>query len=205
MLVSGRGSNLQALLRTLHGRRAVGRRVEIVLVVSSRAGVPALSRARRAGVDAVVMDPRRWRSSRGYFQELLTLLRDRRIEMVCLAGWLVRLSPAVVRAFRGRMLSIHPSLLPLFGGAGMYGRRVHEAVLHSGMKVSGCTVHLVNERYDAGPILVQRSVPVKPGDTPQSLARRVLREEHRAYPEAVRMVLRPAPRHHFKHTSDPDG
>lgn len=205
MLVSGRGSNLQALLDALHRRRIGGRRVEIVLVVSSRSGVPALSRARRAGVDAIVMDPGRSRSSRGYFQALRSLLRDRRIGLLCLAGWLVRLSPAVVRAFRGRILSIHPSLLPLFGGRGMYGRRVHEAVLRSGMKVSGCTVHWVNERYDSGPILVQRSVPVTPGDTPESLARRVLREEHRAYPEAVRMVLGRAPRHRLKSRSDPHG
>lgn len=158
-------------------------------MVSHRAGVPALARARRAGVEAVALEPRKFPSRRAYFSMLLRLLRSRGTDVVAMSGWLLKLPPVIVLAYRNRIVNIHPALLPLFGGKGMYGRRVHEAVLRSGMKVSGCTVHLVNGGYDTGPILLQRTVPVKPGDSPERLAGRVLREEHRAFPEAVKKVV----------------
>jgi folate-dependent phosphoribosylglycinamide formyltransferase PurN len=121
---------------------------------------------------------------------MLELLTRHAIRLVVLAGYLKKVPDEVVAAFRGRMLNIHPALLPAFGGPGMYGRRVHEAVLASGATVSGATVHLVDEHYDHGAIVAQESVPVRPGDTPESLAARVLEVEHRLLPAAVRACCR---------------
>ncbi|MGQ0645133.1 MAG: formyltransferase family protein, partial [Elusimicrobiota bacterium] len=116
-------------------------------------------------------------------------LQKRGVELVCLAGFLLKLEPGLIRRFPGRILNVHPALLPKFGGLGMYGRFVHEAVLKAGEKESGCTVHAVDEEFDHGPVLMQARVPVLPGDTPEVLAERVLREEHRLYPEAVRQAV----------------
>jgi phosphoribosylglycinamide formyltransferase 1 len=173
VLVSGGGTNLQALLDALQDSPAA----RIARVISSRPNAGALERARRAGVPAVVLaqpdDP----------AELLAALRD--IQLVVLAGYL-RLVPApVVAQFRGRMINIHPALLPEFGGPGMYGHRVHEAVLASGATESGATVHFVDEEFDRGAIIAQERVPVLPGDTPDTLAARVLEAEHRLLPRVV--------------------
>ncbi len=174
VLVSGGGTNLQALLDALH-ESPIAR---VARVISNRPDAGALARARRAGVPTTVLqnpdDP----------AELQAALGD--AQLVVLAGYLKLVHAAVVARFRGRMINIHPALLPDFGGPGMYGRRVHEAVLASGVKESGATVHLVDEEFDRGEIIGQEKVRVEPGDTPDALAARVLEAEHRLLP---RMVL----------------
>ncbi len=179
VLVSGRGSNLRALLEH---QRALGdrRRGEVVLVASDRADAAALGIAREAGIAAEALPVT---DSDGAF--LLDLLRRHHIRMIALAGYLKLVPGAVVRSFRGRMINIHPALLPAFGGAGMYGARVHRAVLASGARVTGVTMHLVDEEYDRGAIVAQWPVPVHSSDTPESLAARVLRVEHLLFPRGV--------------------
>jgi phosphoribosylglycinamide formyltransferase 1 len=173
VLVSGGGTNLQALLDALPN--SPGARV--ARVISSRSDAGALQRARRAGVPTTVLrDP-------NDAAELLAALAD--AELVVLAGYLKLVPAAVVSHFRGRMINIHPALLPDFGGPGMYGRHVHEAVLASGARESGATVHYVDAEFDRGQIIAQERVPVSPTDTPQSLAARVLEAEHRLLPKVV--------------------
>jgi phosphoribosylglycinamide formyltransferase 1 len=189
VLASGGGTNLQALLDRFNPGEDGSARVE--LVIGSRAGIGALERAVRAGVTAAVADPRIVGAD-AFPGELLTLLEQHRIDLVVLAGWLRLVPTEVVERFRGRMLNVHPALLPAFGGAGMYGMHVHRAVLRSGARVSGATVHQVDERYDEGAIVAQWPVPVLPGDTPETLAARVLPVEHRLLPLAVEAVVRGA-------------
>jgi formyltetrahydrofolate-dependent phosphoribosylglycinamide formyltransferase len=173
--VSGRGSNLEALLRAL-GPDAPAR---VVLVLSNRADAPALERATARGIATVTLrdhaDGREW----------LSALERHGVDLVVLAGYLKLVPAAVIERYRGRILNVHPALLPAFGGHGMYGRRVHEAVLASGARESGATVHLVDEVYDRGAVLGQARVPVLPGDDPETLAARVLEAEHRLLPAAV--------------------
>jgi formyltetrahydrofolate-dependent phosphoribosylglycinamide formyltransferase len=173
--VSGRGSNLEALLRAL-GPDAPAR---VVLVVSNRADAGGLARALEHGVPGELLrdaaDANEW----------LELLRHHRVDLLVLAGYLKLVPAPVVARYRDRILNIHPALLPTFGGPGMYGLRVHQAVLASGARESGATVHLVNEVYDRGRILAQTRVPVLPGDTPDTLAARVLEAEHRLLPAVV--------------------
>jgi formyltetrahydrofolate-dependent phosphoribosylglycinamide formyltransferase len=173
--VSGRGSNLESLLRAL----GPGAPARVVLVLSSRADAGALERARAHAVPAEVLpdpaDAAAW----------LDRLERHRVDLLVLAGYLKLVPAAVVARFRNRIMNVHPALLPAFGGPGMYGRRVHEAVLASGARESGVTVHLVDEVYDRGAILAQERVPVLPDDTPERLAARVLAAEHRLLPAAV--------------------
>jgi len=178
VLASGGGTNLQALLDTL-GPDAPAR---VVRVVTNRADAGALDRARQAGVPTTVLrDP-------ADAAELLSALAD--ADLVVLAGYLKLVPRTAVARFRHRLINIHPALLPAFGGPGMYGRRVHEAVLASGAAVSGATVHYVDEQYDRGPIIAQRRVPVRPDDTPDTLAARVLAAEHELLPEVVMNLAR---------------
>lgn len=173
MLVSGGGTNLQALL----DRLGPGAPAQVVRVVSNRAEAGALDRARRAGIPVTVLrDP-------ADDAELLTALAD--ADLVVLAGYLKLVPAEVVARFRHRLINIHPALLPAFGGVGMYGRRVHEAVLASGATVSGASVHYVDEQFDRGPVIAQRAVPVRPDDTPDTLAGRVLAVEHELLPWVV--------------------
>ena len=173
VLVSGGGTNLQTLLDALHDSPIA----QVIRVISNRPNAGALQRARRAGVPTTVLrdanDP----------AELQAALGD--AQLVVLAGYLKLVPAAVVARFRGRMINIHPALLPAFGGPGMYGRRVHEAVLASGAKESGATVHVVDEAFDRGKIIAQEKVRVEPGDTPDTLASRVLEAEHRLLPQVV--------------------
>jgi phosphoribosylglycinamide formyltransferase 1 len=172
--ISGRGSNLEALFRAL----PPGASAEIVLVVSDRAAA-GLEHARRRGVPAEVF------SDPADALEWLKLLRTWRAELLVLAGYVKLVPPRVIAAYRGRIINTHPALLPAFGGKGMYGDRVHRAVLASGATETGVTVHLVDEIYDHGEVLAQRTVPVLPGDTPDRLAARVLEVEHQLLPAAV--------------------
>ena len=175
VLVSGGGTNLQALIDALGGAPTAPARIS--RVISNRPDAGALERARRAGIPTTVLrdpqDP----------AELLAAIGD--AQLVVLAGYLKLVPGAVVARFRQRMVNIHPALLPDFGGPGMYGRRVHEAVLASRATESGATVHYVDEHYDRGPIVAQRRVPVRPDDTADTLAQRVLAAEHALLPEVL--------------------
>ncbi len=183
VLVSGRGTNLQAILDATQDPDYPA---EVVVVASDRPAY-ALERAKRAGVPAYVVP---WRKDPHEFGRRLAEILDRHgAEWVCLAGFLRILDPEFVDRYRGRILNIHPSLLPAFGGRGMYGERVHKAVLEAGVSESGCTVHFVTAEVDAGPVVAQARVPVFPNDTVESLAARVAEQEHRLYPEAIRRVV----------------
>ena len=179
VLASGSGTNLQAIIEQLHEDPGSG--VEVVRIIGSRAGIGALARAERHRILTAV-HPAGTQSG----DWLLGELDACGARLVVLAGWLKLLSPAVVRAFRGRMINIHPALLPSFGGPGMYGRHVHEAVVASGVRVSGATVHFVDEVYDHGAIIAQWPVPVMEEDDAEALAARVLKVEHRLLPAVVR-------------------
>lgn len=175
VLASGGGTNLQALLDTCTGTAPA----QVAVVISNNPEAGALERARRAGVATAVLRDHRDGS------ELLEVLERHGAQLVVLAGYLKLVPADVVAAYSGRMVNIHPALLPSFGGTGMYGRRVHEAVLASGATVSGPTVHVVTEEYDRGRILAQWPVPVHADDTPETLAARVLAVEHQLLPAVV--------------------
>jgi len=178
--VSGRGSNLEALFTSLGN----GDEAQVVLVLSDRADAPALDLARQRNVAALALED--WRSA----DEWRDALEAQSVDLLVLAGFLKLVPPEVIARYRGRIINVHPALLPAFGGKGMYGIRVHEAVLQSGAAESGCTVHLVEEEYDRGMILAQARVPVLPGDTAQMLASRVLEQEHRLLPAVVLAAAR---------------
>lgn len=180
VLASGGGSNLQALIDRFHDREDAPARV--ALVVASRPGIGALQRAERAGIAAVTLDVDP--------EALAGALEHHAIDLIVLAGYLQLVPDRVVNRYRGRILNVHPALLPAFGGRGMYGMRVHRAVLEAGVRVTGATVHLVDERYDEGAILAQWPVPVLPGDDAGTLAERVLRVEHLLLPAAVEAFAR---------------
>jgi phosphoribosylglycinamide formyltransferase-1 len=181
VLASGRGSNLQALIEA-DRRGELGAR--IVLVVSSRRAAPALERAAAAGIETDLVRLRDFAERTDWDRALAARLRRAEAEIVACAGFGLILGPAVLEAFAGRILNVHPSLLPSFGG----GLQAPADALAYGVKVSGCTVHLVDERLDAGPIVLQRAVEVREDDDAESLAGRILSEEHCALPEAVRLL-----------------
>ncbi|MBW3569666.1 MAG: phosphoribosylglycinamide formyltransferase [Gemmatimonadetes bacterium] len=187
VLASGGGSNLQALIDRLNADPQAPARVE--LVVGSRAGIGAVQRAERAGIPAMALDARTL-APEAFCAGLAEALQSHGIDLIVLAGWLQLVPAEVVRRFQGRMINVHPALLPAFGGRGMYGMRVHRAVLESGVRVTGATVHFVDEAYDQGAVIAQWPVPVLPGDTPESLAARVLAVEHRILPLAVEALAR---------------
>ncbi|MEX1159081.1 MAG: phosphoribosylglycinamide formyltransferase [Thermomicrobiales bacterium] len=182
VFLSGTGRTLENLL----ARRAAGDlEIDIPVVISTRPGVRGLEIAGAAGIEAHVVRRREYPTPSAMSARIQALLAPHRIELIVLAGFLSQLE--ILPEWEGRMLNIHPSLLPLFGGRGLYGTRVHEAVLASGMKVTGCTVHLVNAEYDAGPILLQRCLPIHDDDTPETLGARVFALECELYPEAIRL------------------
>ena len=185
VLLSGSGTTLQNLIDRIGAGRLPA---QIVGVIASRPDVLGAQRARAAGLPLEIVERRTTGDSppRPFPDRVWSAVRACSPDLVCFAGWL-HLLP-IPDDFRHRVLNIHPSLLPAFGGKGMHGRRVHEAVLAAGVRVSGCTVHFADDSYDTGPILVQRCVPVKDGDDPESLAARVFEAECEAYPEAIRLI-----------------
>jgi len=180
VLVSGRGSNLQALIDAQRRSELGG---EIVVVVSNVLTAQGLDRARRAGIPALFRD-HRGKAREEFDAEIVEILRHHGVDLVCLAGFMRLLSPVFVRAFPGRILNVHPALLPSFAG-----RDAQRQALDHGVKVSGATVHIVDEGEDSGPIVAQEAVPVLPGDGVETLAARILEAEHRIYPRAVRLLL----------------
>jgi phosphoribosylglycinamide formyltransferase-1 len=181
VLISGRGSNLQALIDAIADGRL---HASIAVVISNRADAQGLARARAAGIEAIVLSHRAFPTRDDYDQALARELQARDVGLVCLAGFMRLIGGRLIDAFPNRILNIHPSLLPSFPGLD-----AQKQAIEHGVKVSGVTVHLVTAELDGGPIVVQRAVPVMPGDTPDTLAARILEQEHRAYPEAVQMIL----------------
>jgi phosphoribosylglycinamide formyltransferase-1 len=182
VFASGGGSNFGALL----ARKATGDlHVEFSVLISNNSTAGACDRARAAGIPVVHLPPGRYSDPALYLRELSDVLARFRVELIVLAGYMKKLPPEIVRAFYNRIVNIHPGLLPAFGGAGMYGHHVHDAVIAYGAKVSGITVHFVDEEYDHGPVVLQETLKVLDADTPQTLAARVLELEHAHYWRAV--------------------
>jgi phosphoribosylglycinamide formyltransferase 1 len=181
VLLSGRGSNFEALAEHI----ALGRipDAEIAIVISNREGAPGIEKARARGLEARVI-PSKGLEREAYDRLVVAALKEKKVELVCLAGYMRLISPYFVGEFRNRILNIHPSLLPAFPGL-----EAQRQALEHGAKFSGCTVHFVDENLDAGPIVRQAIVPIESGDTEETLAERILKEEHRIYTEAVRLVL----------------
>jgi formyltetrahydrofolate-dependent phosphoribosylglycinamide formyltransferase len=186
VFISGGGTNLQSLI---DASRRGDLSAEVAWVVSSSAKAYGLQRAAKAAIDSWVFRPKRYGSPEEAANDLLKRLKDRKIDYIALAGYLKLLPAKVVAAYHGRIVNIHPGLLPKYGGKGMYGHHVHEAVLQAGEKESGVTVHLADEIYDHGRILEQVKVPVLKGDTPETLAQRVLVEEHKLYPAVIEKLI----------------
>lgn len=181
VLISGRGTNLQAILAAVHDGKLRGR---VGVVISNVATAAGLERAKQAGVPTTVIDHRPFATREDFDRRVVEDLEKHEVDVVCLAGFMRLLSPVLIRAFSGRILNIHPSLLPSFPG--LHGQR---QALEYGVKVSGCTVHIVDEELDHGSILLQAAVPVRDDDNEESLSARILQEEHRIYPEAVGLLL----------------
>jgi len=181
VLLSGRGSNFEALADSIAAGRIPG--AEIALVVSNREGAPGIERAEQRQIPTRVI-PSKGLEREAYDRLVVAALEERKVDLICLAGYMRLLSPYFVRAFPNRILNIHPSLLPAFPGL-----EAQRQALEHGVKFSGCTVHFVDENLDAGAIVLQAVVPIEDADTPETLAERILREEHRIYSEAVRIVL----------------
>ena len=187
VFLSGSGSNLQALI---DATKAGILKAEIALVISSSDKAYGLVRAADCGIKTLVFNAKSYASLEAAESDLLSKLREHDIQYIALAGYLKLLPTAVVRAYRNRIVNIHPALLPKYGGKGMFGHHVHEAVIAAGETESGPTVHLVNEIYDEGRILEQIKVPVMSDDTPDTLAARVLEQEHKLYPRVLQKLIR---------------
>jgi len=183
-LASGGGTNLQAIIDNIEAGKLDA---QIKAVISNNSKSGALERARNHNIPAIHLSHKQFATPEEFDQKLLAILKENETDLVILAGYMKILSPTVVRTYRNRILNIHPALLPSFGGKGMYGIHVHEAVINTGVKVTGVTVHLVDEIYDHGPIIVQKCIPVLPDDTPETLQQRVLPHEYELYSKAIQL------------------
>ena len=182
VLISGGGTTLQNLIDEIEAGNLAA---EIKVVVASRPDIKGIDRARAAGIATYVVERSKYAGTAEFSDRVFLHCGEAGADLVCLGGWLCML--AIPPRWQGKVMNIHPALLPAFGGKGMYGPKVHQAVLDHGCKVTGCTVHFVDEHYDNGPIILQRTCPVLDDDTPESLAHRVFEEEKIAYPEAIRL------------------
>lgn len=183
VFASGRGSNVQALLSAIR-QGELPARICVVISNNSRAGAMELARSQE--IPAYHLSQKQFPSEEAFVAAVTRVLQEHGADILVLAGYMKKLPPALIARYRNKIFNVHPALLPAFGGVGMYGMHVHEAVLRSGAKITGATVHLVDEEYDHGPILMQRAVEVDPDDTPESLAAKVLRIEHTIYPLALK-------------------
>jgi len=187
VLVSGGGTNLQAILDAIDAGRVKNAKVSFVF--SNNANAYALERAKNAGIEAMALSPSSFETREEFNQAMLRALKERNLDLIVLAGFLVKIPPEMVEAFRGRIINIHPSLIPSFCGVGYYGLKVHEAALKRGVKLTGATVHYVDEGMDSGPIILQKAVEVKSGDTPKRLQQRVMEEaEWVILPQAIHQI-----------------
>lgn len=182
VLVSGSGSNLQSIIDNIKNGYV---NCSIEIVISDRPGVYGIERAKENNIKTAVLDRKLYGSKLS--EKILELIKDK-VDLIVLAGWLSILDNNLIKAFKNRIINIHPSLIPAFCGNGMYGKRVHEAALNYGVKVSGCTVHFVDEGTDTGPIILQKTVPVLSNDSIESLQQKILNEEHLALPEAIKYI-----------------
>lgn len=178
--MSGRGSNLQAIIDSIEKRSLNS---EIALVISNKKDAPALERCKRHGIDSVYLDHKVFREKTDFENKLIKLFKDKLVQLVCLAGYMRILGKTFINAFPGKIINIHPSLLPAFPGL-----NAQKQALDYGVKVSGCTVHYVDEGVDSGPIILQATVPVFDNDTEESLADRILQQEHILYPKAIQLI-----------------
>lgn len=183
VLASGGGTNLQAILDACERGEIDG---DVVVVISNMPDAFALERARKHGIDAFCF-PHKGMTREAHENDVNACLEQHKVDLVCLAGYLRMLTPAMIRKYAGRMMNTHPALLPSFGGEGMHGLNVHQAVLDYGCKISGCTIHFVTEEVDGGQIILQKAVPVLEGDTAETLQERILKEEHKLFPRAVQL------------------
>ncbi len=184
VLVSGGGTNLQAIFDAIDSEKI--RNAQVNVVISNNAGAYALERARKRGVKALCLSPKSYESREDFNRALLETVDAFSLDLIVLAGYLVTIPEAMIRRYRNRIINIHPSLIPSFCGVGYYGLKVHEAALARGVKITGATVHFVDEGVDSGPILLQKAVEVKEGDTPKILQQRVMEEaEWIILPEAI--------------------
>ena len=187
MLVSGGETNLQAILVAIDEGRVTNAQVEVV--ISNNSGAFALERARRHGIEALCVSPRDYGTREEFNQALLETVDRYELDLIVLAGFLVKVPEIMIEKYRNRIINIHPSLIPSFCGVGYYGLKVHEAALKRGVKLTGATVHFVDEGMDSGPILLQKAVEVLPGDTPESLQKRVMEQaEWQLLPQAIDMI-----------------
>jgi phosphoribosylglycinamide formyltransferase-1 len=182
VLVSGSGTTLQNLVDVIDAKKLDAK---INLVIGSRTGIGGIERARRANLHAEIVERKKFDDNAAFSRRVFELVDAANVDLICLGGWLCLLD--IPKRWESRIMNIHPALLPSFGGKGMFGKHVHEAVLERGCKVSGCTVHFVDGSYDCGPIVLQRTCEVREGDTPQMLGERVFEEEKIAYPQAIRL------------------
>ena len=186
VLVSGGGTNLQALIDAQSNSEITGGKIQ--LVISSRADAFALQRAQKAAISTAILIRKNFNTQEDYDNELLRILEENRIDLIVLAGFMTIISNNVINQYRNKIINIHPSLIPSFCGEGYYGLKVHEAALAKGVKVTGATVHFVNEICDGGPIILQKAVDVFPNDTPESLQKRVMQQaEWKILPKAVNL------------------
>jgi phosphoribosylglycinamide formyltransferase-1 len=184
VLASGGGTNLQAIIDNIEAGKL---NAQIKAVISNNSKAGALERARNHNIPAIHLSHKQFATPEEFDEKLLSILKENETDLLVLAGYMKMLSPTIIRAYKNRILNIHPALLPSFGGSGMYGIHVHEAVINAGVKVTGVTVHIVDEIYDHGAIVMQKTVPVLDDDTPESLAERVLKVEHQTYSEALQL------------------
>ena len=187
VMVSGGGTNLQAILDAIDSGKITNAKVEVV--ISNNPGAYALERARNHGIEAVCISPKSFENRTAFTEAFLKKTDEYNLDLIVLAGFLVTIPEEMIRKYRNKIINIHPSLIPSFCGVGYYGLKVHEAALARGVKVTGATVHYVDEGVDSGPILLQKAVEVQPGDTPQVLQRRVMEQaEWIILPEAVNKI-----------------
>ena len=185
VLASGGGTNLQSIIdKSLDGTLSA----DVVVVISNNSKAGALERARRHGIDTVHISSVTEGSQEAVDRKITEEMISRRVDLVVLAGYMKKIGPVLLKAYKGKILNIHPALLPKFGGKDMYGMHVHEAVITAGEKESGATVHIVDGKYDHGEILEQKRVPVYPDDTPETLQKRVLVKEHELFPETIQKM-----------------
>lgn len=187
VLVSGGGTNLQAIIDGIHNKTITN--TEIKAVISNNAGAYALERARSNGIDAICLSPKSFVSREEYNDALLAKIDEYQVDLIVLAGFLVKIPEKLVEKYQGKIINIHPSLIPSFCGVGFYGLKVHEAALARGVKVTGATVHYVDSGMDTGPIILQKAVYVEDGDTPEILQKRVMEQaEWKILPQAINMI-----------------